>query len=132
MQRLKRKHAKLFWALFWVFWGLEGAAWALRLAGEEHPWLLAAASWITILAFLHLLGAGVIWRRRLQCPGVWGRPGVWLRRRLVVLGGKFLDFFGRLKNVSPPRVERVRGALNRRGAALNGGDPASSLWRGLW
>ena len=68
MQRLKRKHAKLFWALFWVFWGLEGAAWALRLAGEEHPWLLAAASWITILAFLPLLGAGVIWRRRLQCP----------------------------------------------------------------
>jgi len=68
MQRLKRKYAKLFWALFWVFWGLEAAAWALRLAGENYPGLLAAASWITILAFLPLLGAGLLWRFCLQCP----------------------------------------------------------------
>ena len=68
MRTLKRKHARLFWVLFWAFWGLEGAAWALRLAGENHPGLLDAASWITILAFLPLAGAGLLWRFCLQCP----------------------------------------------------------------
>ena len=66
MRKLKRKHARLFWGLFWTFWGLEGAAWVLRLAGGER--LLAAASWIAPLAFLPLAGAGLLWRFRLQCP----------------------------------------------------------------
>ena len=68
MQRLKRKDAKGFWVLFWAFWGLEGTAWVLRLAGENHSGILDAASWIRILAFLPLRGAGLLWRFRLQCP----------------------------------------------------------------
>lgn len=68
MKRLKRRDARLFWGLFLAFWVLEIAAWALRLAGESRPGLLNAASWITALAFLPLLGAAILWRCRLRCP----------------------------------------------------------------
>lgn len=68
VKRLKRRDARLFWVLFLAFWVLEIAAWALRLAGEGRPGLLSAASWITVLAFLPLLGATALWCLRLRCP----------------------------------------------------------------
>ena len=68
MKRLKRVHARLFWGLFGAFWVLEIGAWLLRQTGEGRPGLLNAASWVTPLAFLPLLGAVVLWRCCLRCP----------------------------------------------------------------
>lgn len=70
MQRLKRKHARIFWALVMCFLSLEGLGWCLRTAGERlwDPRLLELSSWLGILGFLPFLASCWIWRRRLRCP----------------------------------------------------------------
>ena len=45
MERLKRKHARIFWGLTGTFLGMEGLGWCLRTVGGS-PWLLELSSWI--------------------------------------------------------------------------------------
>ncbi len=67
---LKRKHARIFWALVCGFLGLESLGWCLRLAAEKCSLLslLDFAHWSVILGVLPFLAACWVWRRLLLCP----------------------------------------------------------------
>lgn len=70
MQRLKRKHARLFWVLLGTFLVLEGLGWCVQAAGEKtgNFRFLELSSWMGILGFVPFLVSCWIWRRLLRCP----------------------------------------------------------------
>ena len=67
MERLKRKHARIFWGLTGTFLSMEGLGWCLRTVGGS-PWLLELSSWIGILGFLPFFASCWVWRCRRRCP----------------------------------------------------------------